>query len=372
MDKICILQNGLYYGGTDTFVLNLCKGLIQDGYEVTVVLSEEPHNISPRENELFDIGVEIIKTSSIQNGIKCKLKHLILLYKILKKGRYSVFQTNVDLFNGPQVFVAWLAKVPVRECHSHNSQQGRELKEGRTIAVRVYQSLMRLLCWNFSNRRCGCSEDALDFLFGNKWRRDSRAKVIHNGIDLNAYQSPFDTEKKRKETDIEKRYVIATVGRISYQKNPEFLLDTFYELTKTRDDVELIWCGTGELEDIIKRRIKTYGIERNVHLLGTRDDISELMKCSNLFLLPSRFEGLGIVLIEAQAAGLPCVISDVIPDEANCGGCLSLSLDESPRYWADKVSDILDGKITLSADQVLIEEYSVDHMVKEMEDVFRK
>lgn len=169
MKKVCILQNSLNYGGTDTFVINLCEGLVKDGYSVTVVLSMDKDVIGARLHDLQATGAQLVWTCSL-NNTKAKIRHLSLLYKELKKTKYDVFQTNIDLFNGPNMFIAWLAGVPIRECHSHNSQQGKELRSGRKLSVRLYQGIMRWLCWKFSNRRCGCSEDALEFLFGNKWK----------------------------------------------------------------------------------------------------------------------------------------------------------------------------------------------------------
>lgn len=368
--KICILQNDLTFGGTDTFVINLCKGLVNDGYNVTVVLSVDEQKEIIREKELFEMGVTTVRTCSLQSGITSKLKHLQLLYKELRKGHYDVFQTNIDLFNGPQMLVAWLARVPIRVCHSHNSQQGRELSHGRTFAVKVYQGMMRWLCWNFSNRRCGCSELAMNFLFSNKWNNDFYSRIIHNGIDFDEYKKSLQIDVKKREIGLTNKYNICTVGRISFQKNPEFLLDIFAAVVKLRDDVDLVWCGEGDMEDIIRKKIFEYKLNNRVHLLGTRKDVSDILRCSDVFLLPSRFEGLGIVLIEAQAANLHCVMSDVVPTETDCGLCIRLPLSIEAEVWARQISDILDRKIRLKTNFNKLNEYSIEHMVKEMEEVF--
>ena len=370
MKKICILQNSMTYGGTDTFVINLCRGLVKDGYDVTVVLSADENETLPREGELLDTGVRILKTCHLHGGAS-KLKHLKLLYAELKRGKYDAFQSNIDLFNGPQMLVAWLAGVPVRECHSHNSQQGRELSQGRTVPIRFYQGVMRWLCWTFSNRRCGCSNEALDFLFLDRWRKDNDAKVIHNGIDLGLYQKNRNRDKIKGMLGLNNLYTICTVGRIAFQKNPEFLLDVFYELTKMRDDVDLVWCGKGEAECSIKQKIKMLKLEMRVKMLGQRNDIAEILGASDIFLLPSRFEGLGIVLIEAQAAGLPCVISDVVPDAVNCGLCLPLSLEKSAEHWALQINKILDGIVSFTLAKEKLEGYGIYTMVKEMEEVLK-
>ena len=368
MKKICILQNSMTVGGTDTFVINLCKGLVKDGYDVTVVLSIDKEKAGPRLNDLKATGVRLAWTCS-PNNIKSKLKHLVLLYKELKRGKYDAFQTNIDLFNGPNMLVSWLARVPIRVCHSHNAQQGKELKEGKTLSVRIYQKLMRWLCWTFSNRRCGCSKQAMDFLFEKRWVNDENSRVIPNGIDLSSYQKEFDKDKKKKELNLTNTYNICTVGRISFQKNPQFLLEVFYELSKIRADADLLWCGTGELEKDIKEQIINLNLIERVHLLGARNDVNKILGCSDMFLLPSRFEGLGIVLIEAQAAGLSCVMSDVVPSEVDCGLCLPISLEQSAKYWAEKISQVLDKSIDFNLNKEKLNSYSIDNMVKEMEKV---
>lgn len=369
MKKICILQNSLNYGGTDTFVINLCEGLIKSGYDVTVVLSVDKDIAGPRLHDLQATGAHLVWTCSLKN-VKAKLRHLSLLYKELKKSKYDVFQTNIDLFNGPNIFIAWLAGVPCRECHSHNSQQAKELQDGRTLSVRLYQKIMRWLCWTFSNRRGGCSGIAMDFLFGDKWKNDIHSKVVHNGIDFSEYRKPFDRNKKKKEIGLKRKYNICTVGRISYQKNPLFIVDVMNELFAMREDCDFVWIGTGDMEDQICEKIDAYNISERMHMLGQRSDVPEILRCSDMFFLPSYFEGLAIVLIEAQAAGLPCITTTTTPTESNCGALLYLSLEESASFWARKLSDILDGKIKLKVDSAKLDEYSIGYMVREMRTLF--
>lgn len=371
MKKICILQNSLTFGGTDTFVINLCEGLVKDGYNVTVVLSMDEKAPGPRLNDLKATGASIVWTCSL-NSTKAKIRHLSLLYKELKKGKYDVFQTNIDLFNGPNMFVSWLAGVPVRECHSHNSQQGRELQVGRKLSVKLYQGIMRRLCWTFSNRRGGCSAIAMDFLFGDKWKKDFHSKVVHNGIDFSEFRKPFDRSEKKKEIGLKRKYNICTVGRISYQKNPLFIVEVMNELFSMREDCDFVWVGTGNMKDQVHDKIDTYGISNRMHLLGSRSDVPEILRSADMFFLPSFFEGLAIVLIEAQAAGLPCVTATTTTPESNCGSLIYLPLEESASFWAEKLNNVLDGKMELNVDPIKLDEYSIDHMIKEMEALFEK
>lgn len=370
--KLCILQNGLARGGTDTFVVNLCRGLDKSKYDITVVNPSVMPESRVREPEVLATGAKIVHTSPL-SGVKSKLKHLFLLYTLLKTGKFDVFQTNIDLFNGPNLFVAWLAGVPVRCCHSHNTMQQKSIIQGMTLSIRIYQSVMKWMCWTFSNRRSGCSEDAMDFLFaGRNWHQDKYSIVVNNGIDIEHYRTSVDVKCKKAELGFTQRYHIITVGRIIPQKNPLFIAESFCELCKQRNDVDFVWVGIGDKLDECKSIFKKSGCINRVHFLGSRIDVNEILACCDMFYMPSVFEGLGIVIIEAQAAGLPCLCSDAVPKEANCGAVQYLSLDKTLIDWANAMSDILNGKMILKTDENLIQAFSICHMAEQMMQVFER
>ncbi len=370
--RVCILQNGLARGGTDTFVVNLCKAIDKELFDITVVNPSTREECLVREEEILSLGIQIIHTYELKgSGLVNKFKHLHALYNILKKGKFDVFQTNIDLFNGPNLFVAWLAGVPVRCCHSHNSMQEAALIKGMTLPIRIYQWVMRWLCWHFSNRRCGCSTEAMEFLYkGYNWKQDKYPSIIANGIELERYRQVVDVDAKKKELGLTAKYNIVTVGRLIPQKNSLFIAETISKLCQLRDDCDFVWVGIGPLEDECRRIIKENGVEKRVHFLGSRNDVNEILQCCDLFYMPSSFEGLGIVLIEAQASGLKCLVSDCVPVEADCGACKFLSLNEPQTVWVETLSDFLDGKIQLDVEEEKINVFSVAHMVKQMQEVF--
>lgn len=371
--KVCILQNGLARGGTDTFVVNLCKGLDRQKFDITVVNPSTRPGSMVREPEILDTGAKIVHTSDLGKGHLSKFIHFIRLYKLLRTEKYDVFQTNVDLFNGPNLFVAWLAGVPVRCCHSHNTMQQKSIIQGMTLSVRFYQKVMKWMCWTFSNRRCGCSEDAMNFLFaGRNWYQDKYPSVINNGIDIEHFRQPVDIVRKKAQLGLTAKYNIITVGRIIPQKNPLFIAESFCQLCKQRDDVAFVWIGIGDKQDECISIFKKNGCLSRVHFLGSRNDVNEILPCCDLFYMPSVFEGLGIVIIEAQAAGLPCLCSEAVPQEANCGAVQYLSLDKPVTDWVNAMSDILDGKRVLNADENKIRAFSIDHMAEQMTQVFMK
>lgn len=372
MKKVCILQNGLARGGTDTFVVNLCRGLDKTKYDITVVNTGARPETRIRERDILDLNVKIFHTAPLES-LHLKLKHLWKLYKFLRKEKFDVFQTNIDLFNGPNLMVAWLAGVPVRCCHSHNSRQHLELINGKTPAVRLYQGLMRWMCWTFSNRRCGCSRDAMEFLYpGKNWMKQSQPTIIYNGIDLERFRQAIDVEAKKKELGLTAPHHVITVGHIIAQKNPLYTAEIICGLTKVRKDCDFIWVGAGELQDEVNEILKRGNCLDRVKFFSKRKDIPEIMRCADVFILPSSFEGLGIVAIEAQASGLYALLSDKVPQEADCGSAEFISIDSAPSEWVDKISAILDGTQGRSSVGPELNKFSIEYMTSQMSEVFDK
>lgn len=365
--KVCILQFGFARGGTDTFVINLCRNIDKSKFDVTVVNPGGNDLLLSREKEVTDTGVKIHHTTEMYS-LGGKFKHLWQLYKFLKKNRFDTFQSNVDLFNGPQMFVAWAAGVPNRVCHSHNTSQARDIASNNSLGVRAYQSFMRFLCKKFSTRYCGCSEEAMTFLFpGFDWQTDSYPQIIYNGINQSKFLKEIDIVEKKKALGITAPKNILVVGHIGLQKNPHFTVRIFREICKRRSDVDLVWVGQGPMEDEIRKEVSEYGLSSKIHFLGHRSDVNEIMKCCDLFLFPSLFEGLGIVLIEAQTAGMPCLASDQVPALSDCGAVIYLSLEKSPKEWAETAIEILDWNIKLFPDKKILSNFTIENMTEQMQ-----
>lgn len=370
MKKVCILQNGLAMGGTDTFVLNVCKGLDKTNFDIIVVNPSSKPGSRVREQDVKDTGAKIIHTTQL-SSFKGKIKHLFQLYKVLRNNKIDIFQTNVDLFNGPNLFIAWLAKVPIRCCHSHNTNQQKALVSGESISVRSYQVIMRYLCWRFSNRRCGCSNAAMDFLFnGHNWKCDKYPQVIFNGIDLAKFKEPIDIKKKKEELGLINDKHLITIGHIIPQKNPLFIAELFSKFAQSNKDCDLVWVGDGFLKQKVCEILKKYNVENRVHFFANRTDIHEILKCCNAFLLPSSFEGLGIVAIEAQASGVPCILSTEVPKEVDCGLCQFVPLKNNMRYWINIIEKIMSGNHSLEINDAKLSQYSIENMTIQMTKVF--
>ena len=369
--KVCILQNGLARGGTDTFVVNLVKFLDKNIFDITVVNSCNTEYCIVREPDILSEGVPVLRTGNANSSLKNRFLHFYRLYKILKKGHFDVFQTNIDLYNGPQLLIAWLAGVPMRVCHSHNSQQSKEIRNGRTIRISIYQNIMRWMCWRFSTRRCGCSEEAMNFLFkGRNWKQNNYPNIIYNGIDLVRFKKTVNKTLKKKELGLTASQHILTVGQMVLQKNPEFIVKCASQYLKEHENVDFVWIGVGPYREQIDKLIHSTTVENRFHLLGSRNDVNEVMQCCDTFFLPSNFEGLGIVLVEAQAAGLSCVASTKVPQLADCGKVLYVSLQDSMDKWYKALDSALSGYGVI--DDKKLSAFSIENMSKQMTSVFTK
>ena len=370
--KVCILNHGLASGGTDTFVITLAKGLAKDGYNVTIALAVDPDSEKQfREEEVKSLGnITIYKTSDL-NNVKKMLLHSVRLYHLLKDGHYEIFHANMDMFNGINMLVAWLAGVPVRVCHSHNTESQYEAKNGKHIVIRCYRFVMRCLLLTFSNRLCGCSEEAMNYLFGNRWKKNQHSLVVYNGIDFSKFQMDgFEKELMRQKLELPSGPLLICVGRLEEQKNPFFAADVMVKLHDRRPDAHLIWIGGGLLEDRLKRYIKENNALDYIHLLGVKKNVNDYLRCASLYLMPSVFEGLGIAALEAQAAGLPVIISSTCPRLVDIGACSFLPLDGS--VWVNKICDLLDSKEPVSLIEDKRKKFDQSYMVKQLETVYQR
>ena len=221
--------------------------------------------------------------------------------------------------------------VPVRICHTHNAPHGFDAK----MIIRTYfkKRMMPYLTHLFM-----CGEESGKWLYGEK--NKSRFIMLNNAIDAAVYS--FDASKReemRRQLGLTGELVIGHVGRFNPQKNHPFLLDIFTSLLKKEPDAVLLLVGGGEGMPKIQAKAQELGIAERVRFLGVRSDVADLMQTMDVFVFPSLYEGLPVTMVEAQASGLPCIISDKVPPECILteGLVNIMPLSASPEAWAEKI-----------------------------------
>lgn len=249
-----------------------------------------------------------------------------------RQGRYIAIHCHalfaVTLFSG----VAKKYGIPHIIAHSHSTSLGNGL---------VRKCRNSLLVWPIrflATRRFACSLAAARFMFGASLTAAGKVDILRNAVDCAALRfDPVARARLRAEWQLtEDTLLLGHVGRFSPEKNHAFLLEVFRELRRRRSNVALLLVGDGPLRPALQQQVEEEGLERQVFFTGNRPDVPCLLSAMDVFLFPSRYEGFGAALVEAQAAGLPCVASDVIPEEARLLHTEFLPVGDAA-HWADRV-----------------------------------
>ena len=262
-----------------------------------------------------------------------KLKSLIV------SGKYDCVHIHSDVAYKHLVMslAAKSAGCPKIVIHSHASNvDGQRFRWLKVIAHKLCRRLLRFTGTDFVT----CSDLAGRWMFPNI--PAEKVDFLKNGIDVDAFRLNMETRLRiRREMGLEGNFVIGHVGRFSYQKNHDFLLRVFKMVKEQDDNAVLLLIGKGELLEASKRQAKELGVSESVIFYGPADNVNELMQAIDVFVLPSHLEGLPIVGVEAQAAGLPCIFSDLVTREANIAGTVQyLPIDEHDEdRWATAIAD---------------------------------
>lgn len=274
---------------------------------------------------LFDLNVD--RTSIIN-----KIVYNYRLFKFLRKNPYDIVHVNSGAFFFclQATAVAKLCNVPAIIAHSHNTMCYESIKG---VATRLLKPLLELIV----DERLSCSIAAASSLFSNKTISAGNVTIIKNGIDIDLYR--FDKQKRadyRSQFDVEGNCVYGHVGRFDEQKNHIFLIDIFNEIHKRQPKSKLLLIGEGPLRKTIEMKVEEYQLQEDVLFLGRREDVSCILSSMDVFLLPSLYEGLPIVAIEAQTNGLRTVCSDAVTTETCISDTyLSIPLENAASEWAD-------------------------------------
>ena len=354
-------------GGLETFIMNIYRNIDKELIQFDfLVSSNQPGDFN---EEIRALGGEIY---FIPNPRRAQdfLKYYKKLKALIFSNNYEVVHSHVMFFSGMNALIAKNSKVPVIISHSHNISDSKE----DTFIRNSYRKFFRKLILKNSTHLLGCSKEAITYLFNDL--NDPRILDVKNGIYVEEFIKPLSISNRKKYLDEigipNNSKLVGHIGRFHHQKNHLFLIDIFKEISKMDDDYYLILVGKGDLEDKIKNKVVNLGLESKIKFLGVRDDIEKIIKLFDVFCFPSQYEGLGIVLIEAQAAGIPCFVSDTIPYEAEMDPDIykRLPLNKEPEYWANTIINTDMRKSLNSYKKVIIKGYSIEETVKTLESLY--
>lgn len=321
MKQILHLTDTLSLAGTETCIMNWYRNIDRTKLKFDFVCLSNNHLYFKEEIEKLGGKIFVIKK---ENGLTGQIKFCYNLFKFLKNNKFYTFHIHFHYSNGLYCMIAFLAGIKERITISHFNEAYRN----SSVYKRLFSKLLIKL---FSTKQIAVSNEAGKTLYGK-----IPYSIIYNGIDLNKFTyNEIDRKKTRKELNIEENFVIGHIGRFETQKNHNFLIDIFNEILKQKENAILLLIGEGPLGNQIKEKVKNLNIETKVKFLGMIEDVNKLYQAMDCFVLPSFFEGLGIVNIEAQCCGLPVFISDGVPGEAMVCNTIKISLNKSAKQWAD-------------------------------------
>jgi glycosyltransferase involved in cell wall biosynthesis len=287
------------------------------------------------DQEIRRLGSQIIPCPHPQRPwvYSPSFKHLLHQH-----GPYDIVHSHVHHFSGYVLRLAQQVGVPVRIAHSHLDVAAQETEVG--YLRRLYLNLMRVWITKYATAGLGCSHEAAADLFGADWESDPRWQILYCGIDLAPFQEIIDAADVRAELSIPAdALVIGHVGRLAHQKNHQFLIEIAAIVAERHPNLYLLLVGDGPLRSGIEHQAAQLGLRHRVIFTGVRSDVSRLMAAMDVFVMPSFHEGLPVAAIEAQAAGLPLVLSDVISKEVEVVKPMvqRVSLSQPASVWADIV-----------------------------------
>lgn len=344
MLKVLHVVGGMDIGGTETMLMNLYRKLKHKiKFDFISYYDYEGYY----DKEIKELGGEVIRLNDPKRiG---RLKAIKELSKVIKKNEYDAVHVHTLFNSGIGVIGAYRGKCKVRICHSHTNSENKE-----NLLRKIYMSIMRSAIKVFSTDFLACSKSAGEYLFGKNIYRNKKFKVIPNYIDyekiLNYREEGIRKELNLNETDI----LIGHIGRFIEVKNQLFLLDIFKKINEKNNRYKLILVGYGKLENELKIKAVKLGISKDVYFLGVRRDVEKIVNSLDIFIMPSIYEGLGLVLLEAQGGRIPCLVSEAIQEEANLnlGLVKKLSLKNNIEVWEKEVYKMLEKNIKVSREAV--------------------
>lgn len=327
--KVAHVIGKMVGGGVESVVINYCKKIDKTKIQFDFLIDSDSTYIP--HDELNKLG-NIIIIPPYQNIFTyCKE-----LKKIFKKNKYDIVHSHINTLSFIPLYIAKKSKIRIRIAHSHSTSNKKEWKKN------IIKNILRPFSKIFATHYFSCSEFAGRYLFGNKTFNEGKVSVINNAIDIDKFLYNEDIRKqKRKELGLNDQLVIGHVGRFIPQKNHIRLLEIFKSITDIYDNnTVLLLIGDGYLKDAVKDKVKELGLENSVMFLGQRTDVNELMQAMDIFLLPSLYEGLPVVGVEAQASGLLCILSSAMTSETKVlSSTKFVSLDDDNNTWAKIIMD---------------------------------
>ena len=293
--------------------------------------------------------------------------------KVIKDNNYKYLHINSDSAYIATAYIIAAKRAGLNNIyvHSHCTRIDDSNSFMRFLKTCAHYIFRPYVC-NNTKLYLACSELAGKWMFGQKNVQSDLYRTIYNGVEVDSFQ--FNSEKRestRSELGLDNETTLLNVGRLSYQKNQDFLIDVFYNYHKLNSHSKLIIVGDGELEEPLKNKVKDLGLDKAVVFTGLRNDVDRILSASDLFVMTSRFEGLPVTMVEAQMSALPCIVSDAITKESQFTDKVTFVKGWNIEDWIEAINHYSDIPREAVSSDIVNSKFNIEVAAKQLENVFK-
>jgi glycosyltransferase involved in cell wall biosynthesis len=368
--RILHVVSSLDRGGIEMWLLHLLRHVDRQRYPMDVLVLNARRG--PLESDLRALGCRAFYCAGHR---KPWILQRFVSDLLRRHGPYDIVHSHVHRFGGVIMRIAAGQGVPIRIVHSRNDMRPVEGRAGRLR--RIYTRTMQRWINAYATSLIAISADAAEDLFGSGWRRDDRCSIIYSGRDLSAFARQGDRAAIRQPLRLPAdALVIGHVGRFHERKNHGLIIEVAAEVFRREPSARLLLVGDGDGEAKVRAHVAALGIEDCVVFAGASMQVPQLLRhAMDVFLFPSHHEGLGVAVVEAQAAGLPCVVADHLPDEIDVVPELvhRVPLFAGPAAWASAVLSAANDRrieVTEALAAVLATDFNIERSVGKIAQIY--
>lgn len=349
-------------GGVESVIMNYYRNIDRKKFQFDFICDNDSTDIPY--NDIEKMGGRVILIPPYQKIFKYHKE----LTKILKKENYAIVHSHINTLS---VFSLWASKVAgnnVRIAHSHSTTNKKEWRKN------IIKIILKRFIKIFATDYMACSEHAARWMFGNKTFEMGKVYLLNNAIDVDKFKyNDIIRKKQREELKIKNNtLVIGHIGRFVEQKNHRYLIDIFNEIHKKEKNTLLLLIGQGPLLNEMKNKVKKLNIDDSVVFLGQKEKVNDLYQAMDLFLFPSLYEGLGMVMIEAQCSGLPCIASTEVPKVTKINDSVDfIDLNDSLDKWISRFIDFAKLNRNIDLNKIKESGYDIKKEAKKLEKKYK-
>lgn len=363
MKYILHIVASLFIGGAEKVARDISVYAPTNEYENHYIVFDD--NIGVYGRELQEGGCKIFKFAEPSNNYK---KYYQGLAALMGQYHYTAVHAHTMFNIGWAMLAAKNMKVPIRVSHAHSA-----LMTEKSLKKSIYEFIMRRLILSCATDLVACGNKAGERLYGKK-AFEKRGNLILNGIDIKAFR--YSEERRqvlREQLGLQNKFIIGHTGHLAEVKNQSFLIEMMPELLKECTDAVLLLLGEGEDRSMLAEKIRTLGLQEKVIMTGNVNNVPDYLCAMDVFAFPSLYEGMPLSVLEVQANGLPCVISDRVPLDVFLTDLIHpLSLEDSKTVWIEKICSVQRNNSEMYAEQMKEAGFDVTLTVEKIYQIYER